>query len=124
MKQDFPRIKLSHDSYATDEWIMKLFDGWFDPCPLNPTWIIDGLELEWESKTFVNPPYSNPLPWVKKGIYESQRGNTIVFLLKHDSSTKWYQLLHEAGARFLPIQGRLKYGTNKTAAFPSVLVVL
>ena len=32
--------------------------------------------------------------------------------------------MDEAGARFLPIMGRLKYGTGKAAAFPSVIVVL
>lgn len=124
MKQDYPRRALSHDSWPTDRWLAKIFDGWFDPCPLNPNYIVDGLERDWRSKTFVNPPYSNPMPWVKKAIYESQLDKTIVMLLKHDSSTKWYQLLHEAGARFLPIQGRLKYGMEKTCAFPSVLVIL
>jgi len=73
---------------------------------------------------FVNPPYSNPLPWILQGISENKKGKTIVFLLKHDSSTKWYQALHEAGAHFMMIQGRLKHGTGKSASFPSVIAVL
>lgn len=128
---------LSSDSYATDDWIQALFPlsiapsdaiantHWFDPCPLNDDPVNDGLAIQWYTPTFVNPPYSNPLPWVKKAIYEHMvNGHTVVMLLKHDSSTQWYRLLHEAGARFLMIQGRLKYGTDRGAAFPSVLAVL
>lgn len=115
-------------------------DFWFDPCPIywdretHP----DGLKIDWAEAivnisqdegfwicgAFVNPPYSNPLPWVKKAIAEYNKGITIVLLLKHDSSTQWYRLLHEAGAYFLPITGRLKYGTRGPANFPSILAVL
>jgi len=82
------------------------------------------LETSWGMKTFVNPPYSNPLPWVEKAIEEHEAGRTIVMLLKHDTSTRWYALLHEAGAKFLMVQGRLKHQTGRSAAFPSVLAVL
>lgn len=73
---------------------------------------------------FVNPPYSDPLPWVLQGIKEHQKGKVVVFLLKHDSSTRWYRALHEAGAHFLMVEGRLRHGTGKPANFPSVLAVL
>ena len=114
------------DNYATDVWIKYgLFDGWFDPCPLNPNWQIDGLNIPWSAQTIVNPPYSNPLPWVEKAIEERDvGGHTIALLLKHDSSTKWYRKLHEAGAHFLLINKRLKHGTKKACAFPSVLAIL
>lgn len=116
------------DSYATDKWILSMFEHWYDPCPLNPSFNplidVDGLETSWGMQTFVNPPYSNPLPWVEKAIEEHEAGRTIVMLLKHDTSTRWYALLHEAGAKFLMVQGRLKHQTGRSAAFPSVLAVL
>lgn len=116
------------DSYKTDSWILSMFEHWFDPCPFNPEFDnqkdIDGLEISWGLKTFVNPPYSNPLPWVIKAIEENQVGRTVVMLLKHDSSTKWFSLLHQAGAKFLMVQGRLKHQTGKSCAFPSILAVL
>jgi len=115
------------DSYATDKWIMDLFNGWFDPCTYSDGTFrtVDGLGSSWNSsKVFVNPPYSNPLPWVEQGIREAKKGKTIVFLLKHDSSTRYYRLLHEAGAHFLMISGRLQHNTGKPANFASVLVVL
>jgi len=138
MKKDYPRTHLSSDKYETDSWIQSCFPftHWMDPCPID--WqedegeYPDGLELDWQHMchmtgdigVFCNPPYSNPLPWVKKAILEYESGCTVVMLLKHDSSTEWYRLLHEAGAKMLMVNRRLKYGTNTGAAFPSLLVVL
>jgi len=115
-----------NDECATPDWILKgLFRGWYDPCPLSQGLVErDGLHSEWVGdRIFLNPPYSNPLPWVEKAIAESKKGKTVVLLLKHDSSTKWYAKLHEEGAHFLPITGRLSF-SGKVAPFPSVLVVL
>jgi len=118
------------DDWGTPDWLMSVFETWFDPCPLDPLWKKSGLELEWgkfHDQIFVNPPYSDPRPWVEKAISEHlEHGSTVVLLLKHDSSTQWYRRLHEEGARFLLIEGRLKFkgrGT-KPCAFPSVLAVL
>jgi hypothetical protein len=131
------------DNYETDEWIAALFPfsdevntgwvscaEWYDPCPLGGPLGDDprdsGLHGDhmWGDRAFVNPPYSNPRPWVQRAIKEAKGGTTVVMLLKHDSSTKWYQDLVEAGARFLMIGGRLNYRTGKSAPFPSVLAVL
>tara|TARA_R110000737_G_C14222762_1_gene421264 strand:+ start:56 stop:463 length:408 start_codon:yes stop_codon:yes gene_type:complete len=127
--KDFAKRHLSTDSFRTDNWILNIFDGWYDPCPFNsdydPLIHIDGLVTRWNQNTFVNPPYSNPLPWVKKAIYENKKyGCTVAMLLKHDTSTKWYSLLHEAGAKILLVSGRLKHQTKTSCAFPSVIVIL
>lgn len=115
---------MTNDNYATDEWILSLFEDWFDPCPLNEDPQIDGLEIEWKKKTFVNPPYSKPLLWVKKAIEENKKGNTIALLLRVDTSTEWFKLLHENNAKILWINKRLKHRTGKPANFPSMLVIL
>lgn len=39
--------EMGGDSYATPSWLMDLFEGWFDPCPLNKNPEIDGLSIEW-----------------------------------------------------------------------------
>ena len=114
------------DNYNTPEWLMKIFEGWFDPCEISKGELreFDGLG-SWKSKTFVNPPYSNPLPWVEKAIEESNKGKTIVMLVKVDTSTKWFARLIEAKAEILWFSKRLKYGGGKTSAnFPSMLVIL
>jgi len=124
---------INTDSYRSDEWILKTFEDYFDPCPLNDNPIFDGLKIDWKKKTFVNPPYSNPLPWVKKAIEESNKGNHIVMLLKMDTSTKWFKELQEAGAKFLWINGRLYYRSSRNtyngnipgpSPFPSMFVIL
>lgn len=117
---------MSSDDYQTDVWLMELFKDWYDPCPYKGLEDgKDGLLEDWQDRTFVNPPYSNPMAWVKKAIYENKtHGHTIVMLLKHDSSTYWYAALKEYGARFLWINGRLKHRTKSAASFASMLVIL
>lgn len=115
---------MTNDNYATDERIMQMFEGWFDPCPLEPELYVDGLSVEWEDKTYVNPPYSKPLPWVLKAIEENKKGKLIVMLLRMDTSTKWFKELQEAEAMFLWINGRLRFNNLKPANFPSMLVIL
>ncbi len=112
-----------NDNYKTDDWIMELFGDWFDPCPLNPTPETDGLLIDWKNKTFVNPPYSTPLKWVRKAIEENNKGKTIVMLLRVDTSTTWFAELNQAKAKILWINGRLKHHTGKPANFPSMLVI-
>ena len=98
---------MSNDNYQTDDWIKKMFSDWHDPCPFASIPENDGLEIEWGNKTYVNPPYSNPLPWVEKAIEENKKGNMIVMLLRVDTSTKWFAKLVEAKARILWVNGRL-----------------
>lgn len=112
------------DSYKTDDWILSIFRDWFDPCPLNDNPNIDGLSIDWEDRTYCNPPYSSPLKWVEKAIEENKKGKMIVMLLRVDTSTKWFAKLVEAKAKILWINGRLKHHTGKPANFPSMLVVL
>lgn len=114
------------DDYPTDEFISKIFEGWFDPCSLSKGELrgFDGLGGGWMDKTFVNPPYSNPLPWVRMAISESKKGKLIILLLKADTSTRWFSELQNAGAHFLWVNGRLKYRTGKPAPFPSMLAIL
>lgn len=112
------------DQFPTDEWLMAVFDTWFDPCPLNENPQHDGLVMDWPDRTFVNPPYSNPRPWVQKAIVESMKGNRVVMLLKMDSSTQWFRELQEAGAHFAWLNTRLHHGAKYPAPFPSMLAIL
>lgn len=106
------------DNYKTPEWLKLPF---FDPCPLNPEF--NGLEIEWEEWNFVNPPYSNPLIWVKKAIEESKKGKHVILLLKNDCSTKWYRLLQENNAHFFYCNERVKFN-GSPPTFSSILVIL
>lgn len=117
---------MANDNWATPKWVMEIFKDWQDPCPwTEETPEINGLTCEWNNRTYVNPPYSKPMPWVKKAIKENKEGKLIVMLMKMDSSTEWFKLLQEAGAEFLWFNSRLHFNEEKNhAPFPSMLVVL
>ena len=112
---------MNGDNYATPSWLMDLFKGWFDPCPLNDNPDFDGLSIEWKEKTYVNPPYSEPLKWVEKAIQEKQKGKLIVMLLRADSSTHYFQLCQEHG-EVIYFGRRIKFN-GKTPYFASMLVI-
>ena len=110
------------DNWNTPIWLKDVFGNFFDPCPKNPTQ--DGLAMEWGEVFFMNPPYSNPLPWVQKAIEETKKGKSGVLLLKVDPSTRWYKMLVENDAHFTYFNERLHYSESKAANFPSMLVFL
>ena len=121
---DFTKSRISKsDDWKTPGWLFdelyKEFGFTDDPCPIGGK---DGLIREWGISVFVNPPYSNPTPWVKKAYEQSLMGKTIVCLLRGDTSTRWFHnwVLGKAELRF--IKGRLKFN-GKPAPFPSILAI-
>lgn len=112
---------MTHDSYATPDWLLDFFNDYFDPCPLNDDPVIDGLTIDWKDKSYVNPPYSNPLPWVEKAIYEANKGKKIVMLLRADTSTLYWKKCIENG-EVLYFGRRIKFN-GKTPYFASMLVL-
>jgi len=54
---------------------------------------------------WINPPYSNPLPFVKQAIKWSQAGHAVAGILNNDPSTKWYVELEANAAIIMPIIG-------------------
>lgn len=63
-------------------------------------------ELEFSNFTiFVNPPYSNPLPFVKRAAELKKWGFLVVMLLPADKSTKWYQVIQESVTEVIDIVG-------------------
>lgn len=116
------------DNWKTPSWLKVFFNMYYDPCLLetNTIHMVDNLGSDWSSPAFVNPPYSNPLPWVKKAIQEASKGIDVVMLLKVDPSTELYKCLIEyPGSHFCYFNERLKFDDGKGSAnFPSMLVFL
>jgi len=122
---DFTKSHISKtDNWKTPDKLYNELNNEFhfndDPCPLNGN---GGLEREWGSSTFMNPPYSKPTPWVKKAYEQSQKGKTIVGLLRGDTSTRWFHdwVLGKAELRF--IKGRIHFNDLKPAPFPSIIAI-
>jgi len=95
----------------------------FDPCPPEPA--VDGLNIEWGQRNFVNPPYGPAIvPWVKKGYAESLTGRLVVMLLPSRTDTRWFQTACCQAKEILFIAGRLKFsGHINSAPFPSALIL-
>lgn len=61
-------------------------------------------------RIFVNPPYSNPLPFVQRAAELRKAGYLVVMLLPADKSTKWYQVIQENATEVIDIiGGRLSF---------------
>jgi site-specific DNA-methyltransferase (adenine-specific) len=93
-----------------------------DPCPLRGD--ANGLMREWQSPCFVNPPYSEILPWMEKATLEAKAGKTVVLLVPARTDTRWWHEFAMKATEIRFIRGRLKFGGAKTGApFPSAVVV-
>lgn len=130
----------SNDWQTPPELYNKLneeFNFNFDPCPLGHDinkW--NGLEIEWGTRNFINPPYSRKLKeaFVKKAIEESNKGKLCVLLLPVSTSTKLfheYILPNKKEIRFL--KGRVKFigyntfgekVTNVAGMHDSMIIIL
>lgn len=108
----------------------EVFGFNFDPCPFNPE--SNGLQSEWGTKTFINPPYSRQLgKWIDKAHTESQKGKIVVMLIPSRTDTRWFHKYYNK-INILLIKGRLKFekkGSNvekkkwTSAFFPSALMI-
>lgn len=56
-------------------------------------------------RIFVNPPYSNPLPFVQRAAELKKAGHIVVMLLPADKSTRWYQVIQENASEVIDIIG-------------------
>lgn len=113
------------DNWSTPEDVYICLNYEFnfndDPCPLGG---VGGLDRDWGSCSFVNPPYSQIKEWCKKAYEEWQKGKTIVMLIPSRTDTKyWHDYIMKATEiRF--IKGRLKFGGSKNSApFPSAIII-
>lgn len=119
-----------HFSSITDNWstpkevyenLNKEFLFNFDPCPLGGT---NGLNVDWGTSTFCNPPYSNIKEWIKYGYIQSLSKRTVVFLIPSRTDTRWWHEYVMKASEIRFIKGRLKFGNAKNSApFPSCIVV-
>ena len=116
------------DSRGTPKWIMEIFGGWFDPCPLYLEPKFNGLDIEWKDKTYCNPPYTNTTKWVEKAIEEWNKGKTIVLLTRADFTTNYSKLLIKNNAKYFYCSALLNFigidGEKLHSPFPSVLWLL
>lgn len=136
---------------TTDDWLtppdllrrLGRFD--LDPCtPIDPMpWQTadlrfslddDGLALPWTGRVWLNPPYSNVAPWVRK---LRRHGNGIALVFARTETAWWHDEIWHSADAILFLRGRLTFlrpdggharsnggrdGGNGNAGAPSALV--
>ena len=135
-----PRIKNrnidTHDNWQTPPQLYaKLnneFNFDFDPCPINPRF--NGLNCEWKSRNYINPPYSRKLKeaFIRKAFEESKKGKLCVMLLPVSTSTKIFHEVIYPNAEIRFLKGRVKFigintfgekVSNKCGMFDNMIVI-
>jgi hypothetical protein len=137
---------LTTDDWCTPKWLCDLLGRFdLDPCSNARSHVDaygvcdltgehrntlerDGLEYDWRRvrerepvSVFVNPPYSNVMPWAVK---LAEHNGPWCALLKLDPTTKWWATLMTASPQVAPFRKRIKFegSPSMTANFPSALV--
>lgn len=92
----------SVSGHVCDNYITET-ENFLDDTVLHNLYNIDALTLG--SLCWMNPPYSNPLPFVRQAIKWSQYGYAVAGILNNDSSTKWFVELEKNAQLLMPITG-------------------
>jgi phage N-6-adenine-methyltransferase len=98
-------VAASDDNHLCDDYFTERSNA------LILDWGLEPLYTHHGAYVWCNPPYSKPLPWVKKVIEESQEnGIGTVMLLNCDMSTKWAKLLTKVSCEIVFItEGRIAF---------------
>lgn len=76
---------------------------WYDLCD-------DGLTQPWRRSVWLNPPYSNPLPWVKRFVAHcGEPGNAGIILVNCACSPEWAELLWAHGHAMCLFADRIRF---------------
>lgn len=117
-----------NDSVATPPDLYAALDEAYhfdhDPCPLNGT---DGLHynVPWGVSNYINPPYSNVPPFIKRAIHEMKtKGARSVFLVPSRLNTKyWNELVFPNAYRIWFISIPVKFVGYDTSLSHSLVLI-
>ena len=133
-----------HFSQSTDEWATPLktyneLNAEFGPfeldvsateentkCPAFYDIEANGLQQDWKSRNWCNPPYSQLKEWVTKARREQLKGNMTVMLIPARTDTACFHdsIYNKDNVEIRFLRGRLKFGDSKNSApFPSMVVI-
>lgn len=105
------------------EWVKEAM-GWvyLDPCAGPNTYIGDGLNIRAEDgddglsadwgechTAFVNPPYSNPAPWLEKCWHNPTRDGTIALVNAAPATNYWHEHVWPKAAAIMFPRGRIGF---------------
>ena len=108
------------DQYFTPKWVFDALNMTFDVDVCSPVggvpWIPavnhfdierDGLVNEWNGNVWMNPPYSQPKPWIEKFVAHGKG----IALIAMSRSNAFYALWNNVDARFCVPTKHMKFET-------------
>ncbi len=80
----------------------------------------DSLKVDWskllktekQPSVWINPPYSNILPWVQQSIKQQQKGVLSTLFVPHENRAQWWPI--ESASKIIDIVGYYEYSTYKS----------
>jgi ParB family chromosome partitioning protein len=72
---------------------------------------INGLIFPWLGQIWLNPPYSDPFPWIERLFQQYEKGKTTgaMVLVNTANSPKWARLLWQSQGRVCLLSSRIKF---------------
>lgn len=110
-------VEQDGDTWLTPRWILDQLGPFdLDPCAaeLNPTWVapkcftksIDGLRCGWSGRVFMNPPFSNTAPWIRR---HADHGEGISLVPASVESVIWREVVWRRAQAILLLHSRTRF---------------
>ena len=107
------------------QFIEMMFGVFWDGCPYKCEW--DTFDVEWHPVTYINPPFSNVVPFIKKAYCHWKTGNTVIMLIRNHPSiiaSEWWHNYVLGSAQVYCINHRIIFeGYDQPSRFGCFLLV-
>lgn len=86
----------------------------------------DGLSQPWRGAVYLNPPYSDPMPWAARA--SAYEGGPWAMLIKHDHTTAWWRVATRGASHLVLLSRRVRFPLpsgeeDGTANFPASVIL-
>ena len=109
--------EIDPDTWLTPRFILESLGKFdLDPCAAaqNRDWVAprnwirseDGLDRRWEGRVFMNPPFSNTTPWIRK---HALHANGISLVPASVESQVWREVVWREAVGILLLHGRTRF---------------
>lgn len=99
-----------------------MYNFTFDPCPLHATF--NGLEMDWGTSNFVNPPFNDVDLWAKKAVEELSKNRLSILLIPYRGNSRyWRDYIWPYATNITFLDKGIRFGGYKKV-FPIPMVIV